>query len=64
MGHWPPAAEFIKQTTGAGSLPELHRGLLVFEELHSRATRLRERLEERLWPLEIIEGNIVASIFL
>ena len=55
VSHWPPAAELIEEATRSGSLSEFDRGLFIFEVLNSRTSSLSKRLEEGLWPLQIVK---------
>jgi hypothetical protein len=59
--HRATAAELVEQTAGTRALTELHRRLLVFEELHACAAGLRERLEERLRPVQVVEGDVAGT---
>ncbi len=61
MSHRTTTSEFIEQATRPRTLSELHRRLLVLEELDTSATGLRKRLEERLWSLQIVQRNITGS---
>ena len=61
MGHRPAAAKLVEQTAGPSALPKLVRMLLVLVELHPRAAGLREGLEKRLRPLQVVERDVAGA---